>query len=247
MLYLPYQFSCQNSFVICKSLRQKNQSKYQNSDNHFDIKNLELLHMTQFSGKQNPLNTTITLPNQKYESTLISCLSQTNINLTNQINLVKEYNHRKQQRTSQKILLEKYATSDDSSLYLESSRFKIERNFNQIYKSGKFRWLYPGEEAAIIEVFKKISLLMMSMQKIQNLIINKKRLEYLFNYPICLKQIEAHWKILATIFKLKQQNRVYKNQATNKLWKDIQTSKTLFLDLNMDNNKLVLFVKQLQN
>ncbi|CAK92763.1 unnamed protein product (macronuclear) [Paramecium tetraurelia] len=238
----------------------------ENADNHFDIKNLELLQSNQQSVKNTHFNTTIMIPNYNFESTLHSCVSQTNISLANQINMVKEYvseinqynikwtESEKITKNIPKKLLEKYATSDDTSLYLESSRFKIERNFNQIYKAGKFRWLYPGEEAAIIESIesflndcqKKISLLMMSIQKILKTIIIQKRLEYLFNYPICMKQIEAHWKIMATIFKLKQQHRHYKNQVTNKLWKDIQASKTLFLDLNLDNNKLTHFVKQLQ-
>ncbi|CAD8085740.1 unnamed protein product [Paramecium primaurelia] len=251
-------------FVNCQDKRMKTT---ENVDNVFEIKNLELLQSTQQSAKFNALNTTITLPNNNYESTLHSCVSQVKISLADQINLVKEYVSESNQfnikwEESEKItknipkkLLEKYVTSDDTSLYLESSRFKIERNFNQIYKSGKFRWLYPGEEAAIIEGIesflnccsKKISLLMMSIQKILKTIITQKRLEYLYNYPICMKQIEAHWKIMATIFKLKQYNRIYKNQVTNKLWKDIQASKTLFLDLNLENNKLALFVKQLQH
>ncbi|CAK61435.1 unnamed protein product (macronuclear) [Paramecium tetraurelia] len=247
--------------------QDKRMKTIENSDNLFDLKYLELLRSTQQSGKHNPLNTITTLPNYNYESTLISCVSQPSTSLSNQINLVKEYvseinqynvkwqESEKITKNIPKLLLEKYATSDDTSLYLESSRFKIERNFNQIYKSGKFRWLYPGEEAAILEGIesflnecsKKISLLMMSIQKILKLIITQKRLEYLFNYPICMKQIEAHWKIMATLFKLKQQNHIYKNQVTNKLWKDIQASKTLFLDLNLENNKLALFVKQLQH
>ncbi|CAD8109496.1 unnamed protein product [Paramecium sonneborni] len=248
--------------------RQENRMKTaENVDIQLDVKNIELLQSTQQSVINNHLNKSINLPNNNIESSMHSCVSQKSISLANQINLVKEYvseinqynikweETEKITKNIPKKLLEKYATSDDTSLYLESSRFKIERNYNQVYKSGKLRWLFPGEEAAIIQGIeeflndcqKKISLLMMSIQKILKTIITQKRLEYLFNYPICMKQIEAHWKIMATIFKLKRQHHIYKNQMTHKLWKEIQASKTLFLDLNLDNSKLALFVKQLQH
>ncbi|CAD8116439.1 unnamed protein product [Paramecium sonneborni] len=259
--------SLAKSALLFVSRQEKRMKTTENIDNQFDIKNLDLLQNTQQSIKHNHLNTSINLLNYNIESTIHSYVSQTNISLATQINLVKEYvsdtnqynikweDSEKITKNIPKKLLEKYATSDDTSLYLESSRFKIERNFNQVYKSGKFRWLYPGEEAAIIqgiETFlndcqKKVSQLMMSIQKILKTIISQKRLEYLFNYPICMKQIEAHWKIMATLFKLKQQHHSYKNQVTNRLWKEIQASKTLFIDLNLDNSKLAIFIKQLQH
>ncbi|KAM3144409.1 hypothetical protein pb186bvf_003573 [Paramecium bursaria] len=87
----------------------------------------------------------------------------------------------------------------------------ITQGLNILYGQGKERRLRPGEEASIMETIRRYLDNSIQNPQIWNhktlyipvtlqQIIKLSGLESISEYPFCMKQIELHWKMMATRF-----------------------------------------------
>lgn len=119
---------------------------------------------------------------------------------------------------------------------------------DKIYGAGMSRHLKPGEEASVIENIRKIlekceispEFFHFSISTTVKKILKKADLKSLENFPLCMKQTELHWKLMATRFRYSG-NQLLKNKKFEKIFESTQC-KHHFLNLNQDNNLLVLYL-----
>ncbi len=118
----------------------------------------------------------------------------------------------------------------------------------KLYGNGMNRRLKPGEEATILENIRKIldkckddsGFFQYSTHSAVRKILKKSDLDKLINYPLCFRQTEGHWKIMATRFRYSGREELH----SKKLEKFLANSqcKTHFLNLNQENHPLVNYL-----
>ena len=118
----------------------------------------------------------------------------------------------------------------------------------KLYGNGINRRLKPGEEATILENIRKIlekckenpEFFQYSAHSAVRKILKKCDLEELINYPLCFRQTEGHWKIMATRFRYSGRDELH----SKKLEKMLANSqcKNHFLNLIQENHPLVNYL-----
>ena len=116
---------------------------------------------------------------------------------------------------------------------------QIDKEFKRIYGAGKNRSLSVGEEAILIEgIHKYLKICSNNPVKIgrkdydilEDVLADCKMPE-LENYPMCMRQVEAHFKIMATRWRYSGQL----NLKDRLVESGLAMGKNNFLDLGKDN------------
>lgn len=122
-----------------------------------------------------------------------------------------------------------------------------------MYGVGIKRHLKPGEEASIMENIKEIlekcethpEFFQYSVNTVVKKVLKKSDLENLISFPLCFKQVEYHWKIMATRFRYSGKP-ILRNKKFEKVFSSSQC-KNHFINLNQDNNILVEYLFKYSN
>ncbi|CAD8088888.1 unnamed protein product [Paramecium sonneborni] len=191
------------------------------------------------------------------------------LNITQQRELVRrivlEETHliEKKNQQAQEWLLKmspilKKQIMEDKTFWYPSTKLNqniIKKDINQMFGVGSSRLLQPGEEASIIELMIQIlesnqnilKILKTDVQDISKQILQFQQLEYLQQYPQCMKQLLYHWQLFVTrllCIQVQKENNQITNQDLIILCKRNHT-----LDFRQDkqSNLATLLLNYLQN
>lgn len=118
----------------------------------------------------------------------------------------------------------------------------------KLYGNGANRRLKPGEEAAILENIRIFlekcetspDFLQCSVHNAVRKIIKKANLEELLAFPVCVKQTELHWRIMATRFRCS--GKPYLESKKFEKFLASSQCKAHFLNLRQTDNILVKYL-----
>lgn len=118
----------------------------------------------------------------------------------------------------------------------------------KLYGYGINRRLKPGEEATVMENIRKIlekceknpEFFQYSVNTAVKKIFKKCDLENLMHFPLCYKQVETHWKIMATRFRCSG-DLFLKNRKFERILSSSQ-AKNHFVNLNQENSILAAYL-----
>ncbi|CAD8184540.1 unnamed protein product [Paramecium pentaurelia] len=139
--------------------------------------------------------------------------------------LIEKKNQQTQEWVNKMSPILKKQLMEDKTFWYPSTKLNyniIKKDINQIFGVGSSRLLQPGEEASIIELMIQIlesnqnilKILKTDIQDICKQILQFQQLEYLQQYPQCMKQILYHWQLFVTrllCIQVQKEN----NQITN--------------------------------
>jgi hypothetical protein len=119
---------------------------------------------------------------------------------------------------------------------------------DKLYGNGPNRRLKPGEEASILENIRLIlekcevnpDFFQYSVHNAVRKILKKANMEDLISFPICVKQTEMHWKLMATRFRCSGKPFLQMKKFEKIL--SSSQSKSHFLNLSQTNNILVKYL-----